>query len=308
MADPLPMPTKDLNLARNDLASHGYGILAEALDVKMVKTMRSRLVEQDLGERVSGVRADLDPDAATYLGGAGLRQHENRRIWAIVNKGKIFENLLCHSAVLELVGAVIDRPFLLSGFQANFVAPGDERLPLHSDQGYVPRPWPPYAMTASVIWMLDDFTQDNGATSVVPGSHSQSSAAAQDDLLARARLLRRGGVPVCAPAGSALIFDGRIVHGTGRNTTETDRLAVLTGFCRPFVRQQENFSLSVSPRVLAQLAEETKRLLGFSVWNTLGSVEGVGAEGAITERPVKPIEALDRYGRSYPPGTVGSAN
>ncbi|HZU58205.1 MAG TPA: phytanoyl-CoA dioxygenase family protein [Actinocrinis sp.] len=297
MAEALLEPTEDVELARHDLAVHGYCVVSGALDETTVKSMRDRLVEQSLGESVNGVRADQDPESSSYVGGAGLRARDNRRVWNLVNKGTVFEALLRRSTVLELVGSVLGNPFLLSGIQANFVAPGDDPLPLHSDQGYVARPWPPYAMTASVIWMLHSFTEENGATTVVPGSHIEASAVSPDEMLARARLLRRGGIPVCAPAGSALVFDGRIVHGTGRNSTEADRLGVLTYFCRPFLRQQENFSLSVAPRVLAGLSDEVKQLLGFSVWKALGSVEGVGAEGSIVDRPARPVEALDRHGR-----------
>jgi ectoine hydroxylase-related dioxygenase (phytanoyl-CoA dioxygenase family) len=297
VAEALPEPTKDVDLARHDLAVHGYCVVSDALDNATVTSMRDRLFEQSLGESVNGVRADQDPEVGSYVGGAGLRAHDNRRVWNLINKGRVFEALLRRSVVLELVGEVLGNPFLLSGIQANFVAPGDDPLPLHSDQGYVTRPWPPYAMTASVIWMLDDFTGENGATTVVPGSHIESPAASRDETLARARLLRRGGMPVSASAGSALVFDGRIVHGTGRNSTEADRLGVLTYFCRPFLRQQENFSLSVSPQVLAVLPDEIKHLLGFSVWKALGSVEGVGAEGSIVNRPTRPVEALGRHGR-----------
>lgn len=299
MVSPLPMATRDAEQARDDLAVHGYCVLRDALPAESVAALRTRVVEQSLGERAIGVRAQEDPNAGVYLGGAGLGAHSNRRIWTVVNKGEAFESLLTHPTVLELVGSVIEAPFLLSGIQANFVSPGDDPLPLHSDQGYVPRPWPPYALTASVIWMLDEFTEDNGATTVLPGSHL-GAGTASGDVVARAHLLRRGGIPVCAPPGSALVFDGRITHGAGRNSTTRDRLAVLTYFCRPFLRQQENFALSLSPRVLEQLPDDVKRLLGFGVWKTLGSVEGVCAEGAIVGRPEHPVEALAPDGRPLP--------
>ncbi|MBS2966148.1 hypothetical protein KGA66_24090 [Actinocrinis puniceicyclus] len=101
MAEALPEPTEDVELARHDLAVHGYCVVSGALDETTVKSMRDRLVEQSMGESVNGVRADQDPESGSYVGGAGLRTRDNRRVWNLVNKGTVFEALLRRSTVLE---------------------------------------------------------------------------------------------------------------------------------------------------------------------------------------------------------------
>lgn len=60
---------------------------------------------------------------------------------------------------------------LLSNINANIAGPGGGKMVLHADQGYVIPPWPPEPLVANVIWMVDDFTEDDGATLMVPGSH-----------------------------------------------------------------------------------------------------------------------------------------
>jgi ectoine hydroxylase-related dioxygenase (phytanoyl-CoA dioxygenase family) len=301
MTDGLPIPTTDIELASRDLKEHGYCVLLNALSDDLRDRIRARIIEQAAGERELGIGVTDGVAPENYIGGSGRGEGNNGRVWNLVNKGEVFQNLLTHPEVNRLVAQVLEDPFLLASIQANFVSPGDKPLPIHSDQGYVPRPWPPYALTSSVIWMFDDFTEQNGATTVVPGSHIERGSSDARATINRARLIRKGGIPVCGPSGSALIFDGRIVHGTGVNITDERRLGVLTYFCRPFVRQQENFTLSVRPDVLETLSDEVKAKLGFQVWKTLGSVEGVCAEGSLVRRAEPALGPVDVAGRPTSP-------
>jgi len=163
---------------------------------------------------------------------------------------------------------------------------------LHSDQGYAPRDIAkPLAM--NVMWMLVDFTEENGATRLVPGSHLRTTEPP-------------AGVDTVAgvgPAGTALVFDGRVWHGTGANTpVDERRYGVLTYFCRPWVRPQENYTLSTHPDALDALDDELRALLGLRVWRTLGGVEGPWGPGtpevsgfrtdAFVRRPAHPIGEL----------------
>ena len=71
-----------------------------------------------------------------------------------------------------------------------------------------------------------------------------------------------------------MVFDGRIWHGTGENRSDDPREMIFAYYCRPFVRQQETFTLSLAPEVMAKCSPELLNLLGFNGWNALGMTEG----------------------------------
>src|SRR5947209_7341448 len=82
--------------------------------------------------------------------------------------------------------------------------PGGNPMFLHADQGFVTPPWPPYAMVANAMWMLDDFTPENGATRIAPASHKRNEQPDYGNLPET--------IPVVAPAGTVMVFDGRLWH------------------------------------------------------------------------------------------------
>ena len=100
-----------------------------------------------------------------------------------------------------------------------------------------------------------------------------------------------GTIAAEGPAGTALLWDSRIWHGTGPNRTDGLRHVILLYFNRHFMRAQENWALSLRDDVKAGLSDRVKTMLGFRVTNTLGGVEGP-KEGSLTERPASPIGRL----------------
>jgi ectoine hydroxylase-related dioxygenase (phytanoyl-CoA dioxygenase family) len=113
--------------------------------------------------------------------------------------------------------------------------------------------------------MLTDFTTENGATRVAPGSHlaTDAKAAYESDV-----------IPAVAPAGTVMLIDGRLLHHVGASTVDGLRVGILNYYCRPFLRAQENYCLSLRPEVWATCSDELKALLGFKSWNTFGGVDG----------------------------------
>ena len=205
-------------------------------------------------------------------------------------------DLLFHKRARELVGHVLGKEYVLSSFTANIARPGGILEP-HTDQWWMP--WPvipgqrsvpagsmtreaarganidpdrPHgiispAAASNVVWMLTDFTAENGATLVVPGSHLSGR---QPEL---ERDKNAHWVSCAAPAGTAVVLDGRTWHSTGRNVGSGDRLAALTYFCAPQFRTQENLTVGTSQEVLDRASPELLALLGFKVWNGYGRIE-----------------------------------
>jgi ectoine hydroxylase-related dioxygenase (phytanoyl-CoA dioxygenase family) len=249
----LPPLTTDLEEAKGHLDEFGIARIADALDGGQLDALRTRLTEQAAGERAAGV-------AFFDAGGA------NQRLWNLPSKGEVFCDLLRTPVVRTLARHILGGDYCLSSHTANIAGPGGEPMVLHTDQGYAPRSVD-MALTMNVMWMLVDFTEENGGTRLVPGSHLTRAEPPRDEPVAT--------VAGVGPAGTALVFDGRIWHGTGANiTADQYRYGVLTYFCRPWIRPQENYTLSTHPDVLAGLDDEVKALLGFRVWRTLGGVQG----------------------------------
>jgi ectoine hydroxylase-related dioxygenase (phytanoyl-CoA dioxygenase family) len=255
----LPPMTRDLEEAKAHLDTYGVARIADALSPERVAALKDRLVEQAAAERREGL-------AFLEHGGA------NQRVWNLPSKGREFVDLLRTPIVRTLARHVLQGDYCLSSHTANIAGPGGDAMVLHSDQGFSPRQID-LALTMNVMWMLVDFTEDNGATRLVPGSHRVQAEPPRDEAVA--------SVAGVGPAGTALVFDGRVWHGTGANTTaDEQRYGVLTYFCRPWLRTQENYTLSTHPDVLAEADDEVRALLGLKVWRTLGGVQGPWGPGS----------------------------
>ena len=116
-----------------------------------------------------------------------------------------------------------------------------------------------------------DFTEENGATRLVPGSHL--SGLDPDPATPH----RVPTVVAEAPSGTALAWDGRTWHAAGINRARAPRYGVQTSFCGPQFRQMENYTLGTRPEVLAELTPEEKALLGFRIWSGYGNTGDAGA-------------------------------
>ena len=255
----------DLECAKAQLVDDGYCVIEGVLSAAEIGALKSRLGEQAEGERARGV---------SFHDGGPARP--NQRVWMLVNKGKVFRDLMLHPIVDALMGHLLGPDYLLSSLTANVAGPGGEPMVLHTDQGYVGF-WTPLPVVANIAWMLDDFTEANGGTRLVPKSHLNQAATPRSSSYAPVRPTNmpkpEETIAAEGPAGSVLCFDGRVWHGTGANTTARPRHALLSYHCRPFVRQQENFVLGLLPSIKDSERPALLNRLGFATWAGLGRVE-----------------------------------
>ena len=261
---------RELPAAFEDLARFGYCLLERALSEDAVNALKARIDEQAAGERARG-EAFIDSEV-------------NQRIWMLPNKGRMFRDLILEPLVEQMMGHLLGQGFLLSSLTANIARPGGAPMYLHSDQGYVDF-WTEKPLVANVLFMLDDFSDENGGTRFVPGSHlnPQRRAYAQHETVAAE-----------GPAGTMMVFDGRLIHGTGANRARTgERRALLAYHCRPFVRQQENYFLGLDPALRRTEREAFLRRLGFGIWAGLGRVNHPSEAGVLaqTQAPTKALLA-----------------
>jgi ectoine hydroxylase-related dioxygenase (phytanoyl-CoA dioxygenase family) len=121
------------------------------------------------------------------------------------------------------------------------------------EQGIYPLPRD-HDVMVTAIWALDDFTTDNGATLVIPGSHSRVKGEPGTN----------DAVPVEMPAGSVLLFSGRLWHGAGANTSTRPRLGIVIDYAQPWLRPCEAHTLSADPDQVRLLPQRLQELLGFN--------------------------------------------
>ncbi len=307
----LPRPTQNMPQACRDIQRWGFALLADAVPAADVKVLAQALQELAREEQAAGLAfEDGGPRQqwGDFKAETGMKPRDkfraaaggvNQRIWMIVNKGRPFVELLYNERVLAMVKLLLGEHFLLSSHGANIAKQGGVEMPLHTDQWWMPAPVapapnplpvgsitrqetprPPDAVPpvvapcacVNVLWYLRDFDERTGSTRVLPGSHlSGRQPREADDVPEQV-------VSVAGRAGTVLVIDGRIWHGTGANVTPHDRLTVITTFCGPQFRPQENYFVGLHPEVLAQADDHLKSLLGYRVWHAYGRTEDPTAD------------------------------
>ncbi len=184
--------------------------------------------------------------------------YKTRRIYSVIERSFACNPLVDHPLIMSLLDNVLMQPYLLSQMQAIDVHPGEVRQPLHHDDSFYPIPRPRAPLGAATIWAIDDFTADNGATLVLPKSHTWGDR--QPEEIDPGEL-----VPAVMPAGSVVFFYGTTWHCAGANNSDASRMAVTAQYCQPWARTQENFSLSISRDRAKQCSDAIQSMLGYSM-------------------------------------------
>ncbi|MFC4136124.1 phytanoyl-CoA dioxygenase family protein [Hamadaea flava] len=192
-----------------------------------------------------------------------------RRVYSLLSRVGAFDSLLLHPRVRNLVTASLGEVYQFGMLFLSAVDPGQGTQPLHFDAGVYPLPRDVEAET-NVIWALDDFTADNGATLIAPGSHRWAA-----DRRPKPSEL----VPAVMPAGSALVYSGRLWHAAGHNTSETTRRALICEHVLPWLRPADNHILGTGLDGLRRLTPGLRRLAGVALASDyLGFVAGQDPE------------------------------
>ncbi len=243
------------------LREEGWVLLPDLLDAE-------RLAE------VSAVLAALHEPVGT--GSNAFAGFTTRRLFNLMGRTRALDGLAAHPAVLALVEGLLDDQEQLSIASSVDLGPDGDAQPLHRDDGYYPLPRPHPALSINVMWALDDFTEANGATRFVPGSHLWGEERrAQPDEVRAAEM----------PAGSAFLWHGSLLHGGGANTTDGRRCGVTFLYCRAWLRQQENQYLGLDPHEVAGFDRPLQRLLGYAMFGaTLGNVDGADPKHWLAQR------------------------
>ena len=244
------------------IASDGYTIIEGAIEPDLVDELNEDLERL---ERLYEVR----PAGNSFEG------EQTTRIYNLLAFGELYERIPVHANVLPVVEQVLDPGCLVSSLSSITICPGETAQPIHADDQLIPLTKPHAPTVCNTMWALTDFTEANGATRVIAGSHLADCSPDYGHPY--------DSVPAEMAKGSVLVWHGSLWHGGGANATQERRVGIAMNYCAGFIRQQENQQLGVPREIAAHFSPRLRELCGYSVYN--------GLIGHINKR--SPVELLD---------------
>jgi ectoine hydroxylase-related dioxygenase (phytanoyl-CoA dioxygenase family) len=233
------------------LQRDGYVVVEGVLDGGAVEALHGEL--DDVLEHTPTGRNDFEGFAT-------------RRIYRLFAKTRGFDDLAIHPVLLGVLDAVLGH-YQLSAPTGIQIGPGEPAQILHRDDSIYPLSQPHGEVVLNTMWALDDFTDSNGATRFVPGSHRWAPGrqpVAGDEV-----------THAVMPAGSVAFYTGSIWHGGGANRTASPRLGVILEYVAAWLRPQENHVIGVPPETVASLPGRLQELLGYNIFPPfMGYVDG----------------------------------
>jgi ectoine hydroxylase-related dioxygenase (phytanoyl-CoA dioxygenase family) len=197
---------------------------------------------------------------ATAFGRDGFSGRNTRRTGSLAARSPMSRELLMHPSVIGICDRTLGKnssSYQLHLTQVIDIGPGEPAQPLHRDQWA----WDKFGFPAgfeveiSTIWATIDFTEENGATRIIPGSHTYTD----DHPVSPADT-----IPATMPKGSVVVYTGSVFHGGGANQSDHRRAAVNIDYCLGWLRQEENQYLACPPHVARGLDDDLVRLLGYN--------------------------------------------
>jgi ectoine hydroxylase-related dioxygenase (phytanoyl-CoA dioxygenase family) len=226
----------------------GYTIVEDAIDPELVDGLLDDLhrLERDLG---------VGPADNAFEG------TRTTRVYNLLAHGPRFEQIPVHPAILPICEGVLDPGLLVSSLSSIAIGPDETPQPIHADDQIIPLPKPHPPTVCNTMWALTDFTESNGATRVIPGSHR----AAESPDLFRAY----DSIPAEMSRGSVLVWHGSLWHGGGANTTTSRRVGIAMNYCAGYIRQQENQQLGLAPDTVRRFPPRLQELVGYGIYRGL---------------------------------------
>ena len=250
------MPTTDVQTLDEDrieavaaaVREEGWAVVEGAIDLDYVEALEDdlRRLERQLGT----VPAD------NLFEGV-----HTTRIYNLLVHGPLYQRIPLHPNVLPIVERVLDKGLLVSSLSSIAIGPGEAAQPIHSDDQLIPLPKPHPPLICNTMWALTDFTEDNGATRLCPGTHLAEHSPNP--------LAHHDSIAAVMSKGSVLIWVGSLWHGGGANTTDERRVGIAMNYCAGYLRQQENQQLGIPIDIARRFPRRLQELCGYSIYNGL---------------------------------------
>ncbi len=242
------MNDQDVQRHLASVEEHGYTIVENAIEPDLVGALNAALLRL---ERELGVEPARN----------GFEGHHTVRIYNLLARGNVFERVPVHPMVLPIIEGVLDEGCLVSSLSSISIDPGEKAQPIHADDQVMPVAKPHVPFVCNSMWALTDFTEENGATRVIPGSHKRDASPNYGQ--------EYDSIAAEMPKGSVLIWHGSLWHGGGANRSEARRVGIAMNYCAGYIRQQENQQLGLPLEIVRSFEPRLQELCGFGTYRSL---------------------------------------
>jgi ectoine hydroxylase-related dioxygenase (phytanoyl-CoA dioxygenase family) len=239
---------EQIDLHAGRIERDGYAIVENAMSVAEADALYDDLLRL---ERELDIRPAPNPfeGAKTY------------RIYNLLVHGARYEAIPVNENALPVVERVLDPGCLVSSLSSIGICPGETPQPIHADDQLIPLPKPHAATVCNTMWAITDFTEENGATRIIPGSHKADHSPEF--------MKHYDSIPAEMAKGSVLVYHGSLWHGGGANRSTARRVGIAMNYCAGYVRQQENQQLGIPREIVARFSPRLQELVGYGLYNGL---------------------------------------
>jgi ectoine hydroxylase-related dioxygenase (phytanoyl-CoA dioxygenase family) len=227
------------------IAADGYTIVPDAIEPELADGLVDDLSRLEVELGIVPARNDFEGERTV-------------RIYNLLVHGKRFEHVPVHANVLPVVEGVLDAQCLISSLSSIAICQGETLQPIHADDQLIPIPKPHPPTVCNSMWALTDFTEANGATRIIPGSHTRDHSPTYGQ--------HYDSIAAEMPKGGVLIWHGSLWHGGGANTTSERRIGIAMNYCAGYIRQQENQQLGIPREIAKGFEPRLQQLCGYGVY------------------------------------------
>lgn len=244
----------------SELMEEGYSIVSGLISPAAITA---------IGETLKIAISELSYGANSFVG------TKTKRLHSLFGKLRDLDELTINKEILTVAESLLGD-VILGASVATQIFPGETKQSFHYDDGIYPLPKKFKEVKLGVMWAIDDFTEDNGATIVIPQSHGKresysSLGNAQEKI-------------IVMPSGSALLYLGSLWHAAGGNRTNNPRLGVILQYVQSWLRPQDSHLISVQIEEAKKLEPKLQALLGYSMRQPfLGYVDGINPMELLTD-------------------------